>query len=47
MVNRIKGFSKIYDNTDDVVLFIQETVDSIKNSISASIVEYNCLKTNW
>ena len=29
MVDRIKGFSKIYENTSDMVFFIQKSMDSI------------------
>ena len=29
MVDRIKGFSEIYENTNDIVLFIQKSMDSI------------------
>ena len=47
MVDRIKGFSKIYENTNDIVLFIQSRWKVSENSISASVVEYNCLKPNW
>ena len=29
MVNRIRAFSKIYENSNDTALFIQKSVDSI------------------
>ena len=29
MVDRIKGFGKIYENTYGIVLFIQKSMDSI------------------
>ena len=32
MVDRIKGFSIIYENTNDIVIFIQKSVDSIGKS---------------